>query len=711
MKRSLLFIIVLYLLVLASGAANAMVIAGFDETLERMRQVQEGLAVINKRVASIKRSDGRTPLYEGAGAESEEADTLALSREQIASLTKELQALQREHLQQLRQLEEARQAQSRKEKAAAKKITRLETKEQRLKHKQTTLQQNIPRLRQSIASSARKETELARKKSGLRTELRSLEGNLRTFRNNMQGLQSRKLQIDRRIKTYQLSPACRESRSIERFRLNGKDEKCTPPPRIKPPQEYRTLVANIGSLQKSIESTEKRVSVKKTALSNAERDLKRVRKSKSLASEQLEKSNNELGQAGAELVRVKREAQQSKAQHESLQAELQETEGEISRQEAVLGDILDLQKELEKLLADVEKSDTFSGSQYKLAVFTYDDPDQTGLGNAISYLVAQELLFSTRVGSFSVSNFQQGAAPKEGEQLAYYDKIEKLVKPRGYTVAVWGRLTRVDDKIKISTYVQIPDEVADRYFSKTLTVSSEGKHFQFQAGLYPRRFMLQSILIEEKTATALLNAVDAIRTLRQTPKPDGTVVGKLAIGSAFRLTGMKDDWRHLQLVDTGKSGWTSTRALCESCRELFASTAFINGLAEFAAYGGKPRWSEQLSQEARSVADQLQLLSALGESDASVIQEAKTLADAWTGEDAPPVGGAAFENFSVLLSLHTAGQDLQKESARDQAARLARAVQKDPGNSTVLQNLTSLFDYLGDTRRSAVARRLAEKYR
>jgi hypothetical protein len=64
-----------------------------------------------------------------------------------------------------------------------------------------------------------------------------------------------------------------------------------------------------------------------------------------------------------------------------------------------------------------------------------------------------------------------------------------------------------------------------------------------------------------------------------------------------------------------------------------------------------------------------------------------------------------------LLTLGAAGAGLQDETVRSVAGGLARAVQKDPGNGRVLENLTALFDYLGDTVRSALARQLADRYR
>ena len=84
------------------------------------------------------------------------------------------------------------------------------------------------------------------------------------------------------------------------------------------------------------------------------------------------------------------------------------------------------------------RKELFPKAQHRVAVFTFDDPDNTGIGDALSFLISKKILFSTSVRSFAVVNFQQGASAKTESGLAYFDKVDKLTAGEDF------RISRVD---------------------------------------------------------------------------------------------------------------------------------------------------------------------------------------------------------------------------------------------------------------------------
>lgn len=78
----------------------------------------------------------------------------------------------------------------------------------------------------------------------------------------------------------------------------------------------------------------------------------------------------------------------------------------------------------------------FHNKKTRVAVFTFDDPDRTGLGDSISFLLAKKLLYSALVSSFAVVNYSQGA---ERDQMgSYFDKVDLQLVIKAFCLPCGG---------------------------------------------------------------------------------------------------------------------------------------------------------------------------------------------------------------------------------------------------------------------------------
>ena len=108
---------------------------------------------------------------------------------------------------------------------------------------------------------------------------------------------------------------------------------------------------------------------------------------------------------------------------------------------------LDMEREL-SLLRDGQVKIHISGARYRYAVFTYEDPDQTGLGNALATIISHDLLVNGKVSSLGVLRYLGDLGKSSDEkQLRYFEKVEPLIESQGVQVAVWGvrAMPRVGD--------------------------------------------------------------------------------------------------------------------------------------------------------------------------------------------------------------------------------------------------------------------------
>ncbi len=428
---------------------------------------------------------------------------------------------------------------------------------------------------------------------------------------------------------------------------------------------------------------------------------------------------------------VYEEQRQVQSEIDTLRTALEQARMSTDSTDAVERQIRQLERRLGVLEVEVAKLDEqrralvdsktlFPKTRNKVAVFAYQDPDGTGLSNAVSFLISKHMLFSTRVGSYAIVNFQSDLSARGEDGLTYFDRVDKLTRNLGYTIAVWGRIRAPGDgSVQIDTFIQIPDDDAGGRFARIVQLTgNDGRKLGLEASLRPERFQAQSLTLTRDTVAQVQSAANELTRLRRKPATTAAVAHTLPEGQVYNIANSSGDWVRLSLRN-GDSGWTSVRAFCRNdCARLLAAADLANDVVAFAEGKNPRRLGEGATREALAAYEQMTALNALQRKPA----RSKALADRWLNSsaevrvdpqtginrgDASPPGGGAFANLRAIASLAETSRTITRDQARELADRLAAVSVSDPGYGDVLNNLAELFDFLGDERRKEIALEIA----
>jgi hypothetical protein len=367
-------------------------------------------------------------------------------------------------------------------------------------------------------------------------------------------------------------------------------------------------------------------------------------------------------------------------------------------------------------------------ARYRVAVFTFEDPDTTGLGNALAGLVGRETLLRSNVGSIGVLRYEGSLAPSPEQALSYFDKVEVLVEAQDVTVAVWGMVRRTGQQVSIDTYVQLPPRVVNESFSWSLRLPAAMGGEKLQAHLRPARILVQRHQMSLDAARSLVGVVKALDTLRSAPNDDAAIVATLPIGSVYWVNRHEGDW--IEISTGTNKGWVRSAGHCiAACAPLLDAARFAAGLLQFMQSRVVPEFRTTLGPDVEAVQAQLSALEQLdttrtGQFQVGVLRPiSRWLEPGWESGPAPP-GGAAFANIralaqvatSLLGSMRRSDEPLERRfndvkldpsRVREIAFELAKASLTDPRNTDVLSNLAVLFRYAGEGQRAALAEKLA----
>ncbi len=371
------------------------------------------------------------------------------------------------------------------------------------------------------------------------------------------------------------------------------------------------------------------------------------------------------------------------------------------------------------------------GAKYRIAVFTYEDPDGTELGDALAALVGRQVLLRSAGGSIGVLRYQGGLAPSASDALSYFDKVDRVANAQEVTLSVWGMVRRNGGKLTVDTYVQIPPRiVADTFVWRVrLPRRMEG---ELVAHLQPDRIFVQRLELQAGAAGELRAAARKLDELRAEPSDSAPVVGTLPRGSVYWIEEERGDWILANAREM--RGWVRGGGHCTgACAPLLDAANFGAALIAFMASPGAKRIPDGLLPDAEAVRDQLAALEPLNRGspaqlEVSIAPIERRLRDTASNGTVPP-GGAALANvravgkLAILLQLEARGRareagarnieaiydDLAPDPAQVRAIafELAEASLVDPRNADVLHNLAVLFAYAGDADRAQLARSLA----
>jgi hypothetical protein len=386
-------------------------------------------------------------------------------------------------------------------------------------------------------------------------------------------------------------------------------------------------------------------------------------------------------------------------------------------------------------------------AQYRVAIFTYEDPDETGLGNDLAALVGSHILLHSGVSSLGVLRYEGQLSPTRDSRLSYFDKVDQLIEAQEVSLAVWGMIRLVGDNLVIDTYAQIPRKISEQYFSWQLRLPERMGGATLQAHLRPDRIHLQNLSSSSRSPEGIIDAARQLELLRKSPDSSAEIVGHLPQGEVYWVTKRRGDWVKFQTL-SGLTGWSNFAGNCISdCRLLLNSAQYAASLLTYMQNREKtPRAMIGLSTASLAVAEQIKALDALNGDKDQIMGVALTLATKWSGPrrltgldsttkidrgNGVPPGGAAFANLRTLAmiayDLQVAFQrevmragsssghrriyeklKISTEAVESMAFELAEASLFDPENVDVLHNLAVLFQYAGRNEKSQLARSLAQ---
>lgn len=397
--------------------------------------------------------------------------------------------------------------------------------------------------------------------------------------------------------------------------------------------------------------------------------------------------------------------------------------GALSTDSAWAGKREPLENQLRILEQGRQPERLIPGARHRVAVFTFEDADNTGLGDVAAALVAREVLTNSKVGSIGVIFFDGGLAPSADSRLSYFDKVEKVTAAQDVTLAAWGIIRKSAKGVQIDTYLQIPAPSLDKYFTWTLKLPQAMGGKELIARLRPDRVLLQRRVFTADGIEQLKSAAKEIGRVRASPQADAQITNDLPLSEVYYLTERQAEWVRLE-TRSGIDGWAPTAGHClGECQPFLEAATFTGQVLRYMANRSFPITNYYLSQESQAVAHQLEILAGLNSKSIDELFQVKKKAQSWQEKKGVPPSGAAFANLEALAAL---GLGLKEEFGRSQgnydsiklsggdvgriARSLAKASQYDPRNTDVLSNLSVLFDYIGESYRADLAQRLAVKY-
>lgn len=397
---------------------------------------------------------------------------------------------------------------------------------------------------------------------------------------------------------------------------------------------------------------------------------------------------------------------------------------------------VDMQRELQLLERGERVPTHIAGAKYRVAVFTYEDPDGTGLGDALAATMSRAILLGSNVSSIGVLRYEGQLAPTAASTLSYFDKVEKLTAHQDTLLAVWGAVRRSGQQLVIDTYLQIPSAVAEKNLGWGMRLPHEMGGGVLRGRVGPNRILVQSLKLPAGSAGTLKQSVRVLDELRAQADAAAPVVGTIPQGAVYRFGTQQAGWV-LVTVDGGARGWVPAEADCPgACAKLLDAARFGGAVLNYLAHGNTPAIKQDLAADARIFHAQLNVVAAVDRPE--TFDYSKFVMEGWAERrreaselQAASPGGASLENLRAVVRIAYAlyrdrvrppapgrsdddrlrilydQQKLDRNFVRDVAFDLAEASQSDPRNLDVLHNLDVLFTYAGDPQRAEAARAIA----
>lgn len=406
---------------------------------------------------------------------------------------------------------------------------------------------------------------------------------------------------------------------------------------------------------------------------------------------------------------------------------------------ATAGIDLKVETELQLLSRGETPPKRFGDAAFRVAVFSYEDPDGLGLGDTLAALVGHEMLAGSRVSSLGMLRYVGSLAPRGENDHGYFDKVELLMRTQEPTVALWGMVRREADQVIIDSYLQIPESTMARSLQVRLELPDAMGKGELRARLGADRLLLQRHRLPFAAVQELRDAAAPLNELRTQPRVNAPVRARLPLKTTYYVKELRGDWVLVGTYPGTVSGWVPRSGHCTgACAALIDAPRFVSDLLAFMEKRLPADPRDSLAVDAQQLRDQILAVLRLDavppdvEAVQPYVEDAIRLLDPWLPRPGNPVetavaGGAGSANLRLLArvkgelwrarwkfepgSSSRAYDSLQlpKEMLRQIAFEAADATLIDPQNVDLLNNLGVLFYLSGDSPRSVLAKTLLEK--
>ena len=130
-----------------------------------------------------------------------------------------------------------------------------------------------------------------------------------------------------------------------------------------------------------------------------------------------------------------------------------------------------------------DDAQSFQNVKRRIAFFAFDDPYNTGLGDIISSMLPKTIVCSTAGSVVAVINYAEGAGRDNSRDVAYFDKIDRVLKDQGFPFAAWGWITRTADGVHLDTFMQVPATSGNAPFEQVVSLPKAMGGGRLTAGL------------------------------------------------------------------------------------------------------------------------------------------------------------------------------------------------------------------------------------
>ncbi|NRF71225.1 hypothetical protein HLB44_29960 [Aquincola sp. S2] len=368
-------------------------------------------------------------------------------------------------------------------------------------------------------------------------------------------------------------------------------------------------------------------------------------------------------------------------------------------------------------------------AKYRVALFSYEDPDETGLGEVIARLLGRELVIANSDLSFGVIRFGRLGSADTRDVGDYFEQVELLANAQRATLTVWGTIRAIGEELAIESYLQIPANVASTYLRARFRLPDAMGRGTLIGRLGSDRMLLQRLVLSKEAVNQLLTGAEVLTHARSQPDADARALG--ATDGSWSVLDKKSRPGWVLLRKGNARGWVPMRTGCEdSCASILEVGAFLGSLVRYMdwkvldferAARQIPKFTPGLSSAVREFVDQAQTLDQFAMyGDRAMSNQL----DRWAAA-APGPGGVAPSfgagSFNLDLIVKVAGladrsfvrtrtpydeQRFDPRRIREITVRAAQALQDDPLNVELLGNLGLLYRYLGDREKAQLAGKL-----